>query len=187
MKKIKSELLFKGKWISLFRSTFLNSRNEEYEWEHLDNTKSIHAVVMLATLKPSNRIVIIKQFRAGINKSILGMPAGMCDDYVAGKSDVGKDAIRELKEETGYVGIVTEISPVMCSMPSISSGTIQFVKMNIDENLPENIKPKQELELSEDIEVILIDKDKSKEQIIALSEKEDAMMAPTLWYLLAEK
>ena len=45
-----------------------------------------------------------KQFRPPINKVVIEIPAGLVD---AGES-AAESAVRELKEETGYVGTVTE-------------------------------------------------------------------------------
>lgn len=45
-----------------------------------------------------------KQFRPPINKVVIEIPAGLVD---AGES-AAESAVRELKEETGYVGAVTE-------------------------------------------------------------------------------
>lgn len=45
-----------------------------------------------------------KQFRPPINKVVIEIPAGLVD---AGES-AAESAVRELKEETGYAGAVTE-------------------------------------------------------------------------------
>lgn len=41
-------------------------------------------------------------------------------------------ALRELKEECGYVGKVTETSPELCLSPGLSDETAAFVKVTID-------------------------------------------------------
>lgn len=50
-----------------------------------------------------------KQFRPPINKVVIEVPAGLVD----AKETAAESAVRELREETGYVGVAVEISPVM--------------------------------------------------------------------------
>lgn len=50
-----------------------------------------------------------KQFRPPINKVVIEVPAGLVD---AGET-AAESAVRELREETGYHGEASEISPVM--------------------------------------------------------------------------
>jgi len=53
--------------------------------------------------------VLVKQFRPPISQVVVEIPAGLIDDG----ETVEQAAIRELKEETGYVGQLLETSPVM--------------------------------------------------------------------------
>jgi ADP-ribose pyrophosphatase len=54
-------------------------------------------------------IVLQKQYRPPLDKVVIEIPAGLID---AGET-AQQAAIRELKEETGYVGVVSETSPTM--------------------------------------------------------------------------
>lgn len=62
-------------------------------------------------------ILLQKQFRPPLNKVVIEVPAGLID---AGET-AEEAAIRELKEETGYIGTVIETSPVMFNGTSSSS------------------------------------------------------------------
>ena len=64
--------------------------------------------------KPTGpEILLQKQFRPPINKVSIEVPAGLVDP----NESPAQTAIRELKEETGYVGTVAEeawgVGPVM--------------------------------------------------------------------------
>ena len=48
-------------------------------------------------------IVLQKQFRPPINKVVIEVPAGLVDE----NETAAESAVRELKEETGYVGAVS--------------------------------------------------------------------------------
>ncbi len=66
----------------------------------------IDGVGIIAVLnKPSGpEIVLQKQFRPPIGKVVIEIPAGLVD---VGEG-AAESAVRELREETGYVGTVTE-------------------------------------------------------------------------------
>ena len=54
-------------------------------------------------------IILQKQFRPPVEKVTIEVPAGLID---AGET-AEQCAIRELKEETGYVGVPLATSPIM--------------------------------------------------------------------------
>lgn len=151
MKKLLKKSLYKGKWISLNAITYLGKKNEKLVWEGIERTNTSKTVVILAKLVPSNRYVLIKQYRPVIDNYIIGLPAGLMED-----DDIIENSLRELKEETGYKGKVTETSPTLYSNAALLSDTVRLVTVDIDETLPDNINPVQNLEAEEDIDVILV-------------------------------
>jgi 8-oxo-dGTP pyrophosphatase MutT (NUDIX family) len=54
-------------------------------------------------------IVLQKQYRPPLDKIVIELPAGLIDEGETAE----QAAVRELKEETGYVAEVLETSPVM--------------------------------------------------------------------------
>ncbi|KAK2601815.1 ADP-ribose diphosphatase [Conoideocrella luteorostrata] len=114
----------------------------------------IDGVGMVAILdKPTGKEIILqKQYRPPIGMVTIEVPAGLID---AGES-AEQAAIRELREETGYVGVVTETTPIMYNDPGFCNTNLRMVHMAVDMSLPENKNPKPQLEDGEFIEVFTV-------------------------------
>lgn len=54
-------------------------------------------------------MLLQKQFRPPLGQVVIEVPAGLVDEGETPE----EAAVRELREETGYVGVVSESSPVM--------------------------------------------------------------------------
>ncbi|KAK8016247.1 MutT/nudix family protein [Apiospora rasikravindrae] len=94
-------------------------------------------------------IVLQKQFRPPIDKICIEVPAGLVDEGETAE----QAAIRELREETGYVAEVSETTPMMFNDPGFCNTNLRMVHVTIDMSLPENQDPKPQLEDDEFIEV----------------------------------
>ena len=175
MKKIEEKVLHKGEWLTLVATTFDNGRGEHYVWESVRRAKEAAGVVVIAKLIPSNRFILIRQFRPVLENYVLGFPSGLADNDP-------DHALIELKEETGYTGTIVEVSPVLKSNAGILHDSGMAVYVEVDENLPENQNPKQELETSEIIDVILVSKDNMKDYLLKEYEQ-GTYIGSNLWYL----
>ena len=104
----------------LCRVTWTDPNGKTRLWESAERatrskTTGVDAVGICAILEKANgpEILLQKQFRPAVEKVCIEVPAGLVDE---GES-VETSAVRELKEETGYVGEVVKgglaITPLM--------------------------------------------------------------------------
>ena len=177
MKNIEEKMLYKGKWIALKETSYTAKNGEKIRWESIERTNTNRTAIIIAKLVPSNRYVFIKQYRPAINNYILGFPAGL----IEGES-LEEEALRELKEETGYFGTVKSISPTLYSNAALLADTVRLVNIEVDENLKENKHPVQHLEAEEEIEVILVSKSNVKDFLIE-EQKNGTAVGVGPWYV----
>lgn len=79
--------------------------------------------VNIVALTPDRRVVLVRQFRAGSGRDSLETPGGLVDPHES-PSDA---AVRELREETGFVGKAPQVLGSVWSNPSILSSRTTFV------------------------------------------------------------
>lgn len=179
MSKIKPSVLkrytkFNGKWLNFEEVEYVDSSKKVRSWENVSRTTLGGAVAMIA--KKSDKIVLVRQFRPPIDNYIIEFPAGLVD----GDEKHETAALRELKEETGYIGKVTGVTCPVYSSPGMTNETTALVFIDIDENLPENLNPKTQMEQTEDIEVLLVDLKKLKSFLEERSESGDFIDAKVM-------
>ncbi|KAL8786186.1 MAG: hypothetical protein Q9213_002956 [Squamulea squamosa] len=149
-------MLHDARWTKLVLTTYKDPLGKQRTWEHAERAtrpkdSSIDGVGIVAILeKPSGpELLLQKQFRPPVDKAVIEIPAGLVD---AGES-AAESAVRELREETGYVGKVSEVSPIMFNDPGFCNTNLNMVHVTVDMGLPENKNLKPELEDNEFIEV----------------------------------
>lgn len=175
MKKISEKILYQGKWLSVHQLNYENKHGENIAWETVRRQKSRSGVVIVARMKPSDRFIIIKQFRPAVGGYILGFPAGLAQGDPA-------HALVELKEETGYFGNIISFSPPLKTGTSIIDDNGQIVLIEVDESDPRNLNPQQALEPGEDIEVCCIHRRDMKDFLLN-QHNAGVSITSSLWYL----
>jgi len=175
MKEVASKILFEGRWLTVEEISYVNPHGETVRWERVVRKNTGTGMVVIARLMPSKRFVLIKQYRAAVNGYILGLPAGLADGNP-------NDAIKELKEETGYSGRIVDVSPVLKAGSGVVNDTGMVVVMEVDENLPENRDPAQKLEAAEEIEVVLVTREQARARLLQALD-EGVHVSSGLWYL----
>jgi ADP-ribose pyrophosphatase len=107
--------------------------------------------IMIFALTKNQEVVLIKQYRHGVQRAILELPSGSVDD---GESPL-EAAKRELMEETGYAG--DAFIEIGCGSPNPTIYTnriYSFLAMNAEQ------LGKQSAQDAETVEVSLIPLDK---------------------------
>lgn len=119
-------------------------------------TSEVDAVIIVPILRypdGSKKLVLVRQFRPPINGVCIELPAGLVDP----NDSIESCAIRELKEETGYVGKIRKTSNVIWSDPGLTDANSKIVWIDVDMELDENKNPIPHWMDSEVIEVVQVD------------------------------
>ena len=170
-KVINLKALTKTKFLSMYEAEYENKVGNKKSWviasrktedvlndKFFSNKKDENDAVVIAALhKPSNKLVIIKQFRVPVNDFVYELTAGLIDNGEDFKFSVK----RELKEETGLdiKEIVSEKSNLYLS-PGMTDECVNLTFCTCEGDLSiEN------MEDDECIEPMLISQDEAREII----------------------
>lgn len=92
-KKQKIEVLKEGRFIRFMRRG---------DWEYVQRNNCTGIVIILA-LTDDNKLVLVEQYRAPVDKNVIEFPAGLVNDGKTIKPEsLAQASRRELVEETGY-------------------------------------------------------------------------------------
>jgi 8-oxo-dGTP pyrophosphatase MutT (NUDIX family) len=141
-----------GKFLRMELIEFTDDRGIQRKWEAVSRTNSRGAALIIPRILPDDLFVLVLQFRPPAGKLVLEFPAGLIDPG----EDAGTAAVRELKEETGYEGKVTNVLPPGNSSPGMSGETVTLVTMEIDGNFYKDHAPEAHPEENESIEVFTV-------------------------------
>ena len=102
--------------------------------------------INIIPITAEKKVVLIKQYRFGSQEITLEIPGGMID-----KGENPKEAaIRELKEETGFVAKeVIEIGRVTPNPALMSNFTYSFLALNVEKSFDQNLDGMEDIEVIE--------------------------------------
>lgn len=175
------EELVQGNWLGLRRLHYTNKFGHRKTWECAYRLKSQGAALIIAVTEPTDRLILVRQFRPPLNARVLELPAGLIDDG----EDAAATAVRELYEETGYRGEVTAVFPPTSNSPGLTSEVVTVVLMKVDETVHDEQPETPEMEADEDIETILVEKSKLLDFIRESQQRGDQIDSKLLTYAIA--
>ena len=170
--------LGQGNWLSINELKWLDSKGRERIWEACERVNSNGAAMIVAVVKPDDKIILVRQFRPPTGKYIIEFPAGLIDP---GES-AADTAPRELYEETGYHGHIIKVCEPAYSSPGMSAEQLITVHMEIDANHFSDGEPESCQEDSEDIETILVRQSELQDFLNARIEAGDGVDSKLLTY-----
>ncbi|MBE6062135.1 MAG: NUDIX hydrolase [Clostridium butyricum] len=177
--------LVKTKFLSMYEAKYENRVGNEKSWiiatrksEEYLNEKffegkkdSEDAVLIAALHKPSNKLVLVKQFRVPTNDFVYELTAGLIDSG----EDSSTAARRELKEETGLklLEVISEKKKLYLS-PGMTDESVNLIFCTCEGEISD-----QFLEDDESIEAMMISKEEAEELL-----KNDAVMDAKCYLVL---
>lgn len=148
-----------AKWIRLVLTTYKDPLGKERTWEYAERqTRPVSSpvdavgIVAIIDLPSGPEIVLQRQYRPPVNAVCIEIPAGLVDEGETPE----QAAVRELKEETGYIGEASMPTSIMLNDPGFCNTNLKMIHITIDINKPENQNPQPELEENEFIEVFTL-------------------------------
>lgn len=125
------------KFLSLFETTYQANDNKELQYMVVSRNKDYHpdkptvnAVTLFVLNKSKDKMLITNEFRYPVNRYTTSTPAGLIDD---GETPI-ESAIRELKEETGYVEVLEALTlPATYSSVGMTDELVQPILLIIGE------------------------------------------------------
>lgn len=160
-------------WLALKQASCLSKDGEHFKWDFVSRKNNQKIVILLCHSINMKKILLLKEFRAPLNKWVIEFPKGLIN---VGES-IENAAIRELREETGYEGNILEIHPFMATSAYLTDETTSIVELEIIE---ENIGATKHEE-AEEIIPFWIEKKNFQEKINDF-EKNNFIIESNVWF-----
>ncbi len=149
-RRISRELKAKGRWLALSELQYKSHDGTVRSWECAERVSCAGAVAVIATLKPSGRIVLTRQYRPPVDANVVEFPAGLVNKG----EDPAETATRELREETGYLGRVVKMLPPAYNSPGLTGECVWLAIVEVEEDGHGELKT--EFDESESIETLAV-------------------------------
>jgi 8-oxo-dGTP pyrophosphatase MutT (NUDIX family) len=129
MEILGDRVLHAGKWVTLREKSYRDLRGREGRWTYAERPGGLAAAVIVARTAVTGALLVIEQFRFPFERSVLEFPAGLVEPG----EDPARTALRELEEETGYRGEVTEVGPEVTTTAGLATETVHLVYVRAEE------------------------------------------------------
>lgn len=140
-KILKREIIFKDQWLQMEASTCQLPDGRIIEPYYV---RREHDFVVIVAVTKDRRLVLVRQYRHGVEKVLLEIPAGTIEEG----EEAETAARRELLEETGYRA--GSLKPLLCIAPNGTNSTGYahcFLALDVE------LVAGQQLDAMEEIEV----------------------------------
>ncbi len=155
------KVLWEGRFLKSILITFKTAQRELVPWEALKRV-DCHGIVAIVPFTKEGEVILIKQYRAPVERYVIEFPAGLNDHH----ESLDEVAKRELIEETGYrAETVTSI----IKGPLSAGASTEVLTVYIARDVV--FTGSQQLEEHEEIEVIKVPAEGFYEGICALQDK----------------
>jgi 8-oxo-dGTP pyrophosphatase MutT (NUDIX family) len=129
MEILADRVLHADKWVTLREKSYRDLRGREGRWTYAERPGGRAAAVIVARTVETRALILIEQYRFPFEASVLEFPAGLVEPG----EDPARTALRELEEETGYRGEVTEVGPEVTTTAGLASETVRLVYVRAEE------------------------------------------------------
>jgi len=161
-------------WDVATRTTKPDATMQDQKVNTPGNTHSTaDAVIIIPLLKSKTNAtakletLLVEQFRPPVRCATMEFPAGLVDK----NETVEQAALRELREETGFVGdfcsVVPDVSRAVCMSPGLATETVHIVLVHVDLDNPYNHgTPKPDLDDGEHVTLHRTDLDEGLKSLL---------------------
>lgn len=181
--------MYSGKWLRQKNIKYQGKNNQTLTYEAVERTTrkpgqvcdGVDVIPILKKKNQKDQLVFIANYRPPVDQFVLEFPAGLLDN-----TDIEENALRELKEETGYTGskIITQTQQQVIAYedPWKSNECGYILQIEIDGDSPENLSPQQHLEESENIRVHLLEINKDLiNNLLKLAQDNNYLILAKMW------
>lgn len=146
-KTLSSKLVFDNPWYKLRQDEVLLPNGHTVDDFFVSLRPDIATILPITA---DGHVVMVRQYRHGIGEVLLELPAGTFEQDEDAQKDALSVAKRELTEETGYTAENWEAIATFYNSPVKQNNRIHLFKA-----YPARLTESQQLDTTEDIEVVL--------------------------------